>query len=95
MAKEKTGILERTGRLAFRREGNYWNAYYADLKTMDDAVMLGSICMAAVNNNPESKQAFMDLMKTALDDFFEASLGQRATWQDPQNAPPHERGGHG
>ena len=84
---------QQIGRLAFRIEGDYWNAYYAMSDTMDGAVQLGSIRMAAVSYNPRRKQAFMDIMRDIVADILEEKIGTRPTWGGPQAAPEHERSG--
>jgi hypothetical protein len=83
------------GRLAMRAEGTLWNAYYALKETMDDAIFLGSIRLAAVRDNPERKQVFMDLMRATVSDILEAETGHRPSWSGPETAPEHERGGNG
>ncbi len=87
--------LEKIGRLALRREGNLWNAYYAVPDTMEGAVFLGSIVMAAVENS-ERKQEFMTLMRQVVGDIIEEKIGIRPEWpNEPELAPEHERSGHG
>lgn len=79
------------GRLAFREEGNNWNAYYAMPDTMEGAIYLGSIKMRFVQNK-RRKKAFMELMKACFADVMEDALGQRPTWPEgEQRAPEHER----
>ena len=87
--------LQQIGRLALRHEGNFWNAYYALVGSMDGALLLGSIAMAAVTNNPDRKEAFMDMMRGVVSDLLEQNVGVRPDWPDePQTAPEHERAGH-
>jgi len=88
--------LKRTpiGRLAFRHEGNMWNAYYALEGTMDGAIQLGSIFMAAVVENPARKQAFMDLMTGFVADIIKDETGQKPDWTAPRDAPEREKAGH-
>ncbi len=81
------------GRLAMRVEGDNWNAYYAAQGTMDAAIPLGSIRMAAIANNPERKQAFMDMMRDTVCDLIEEATGVRPEWTEPRRAPEHERAG--
>jgi hypothetical protein len=57
--KEQTKI----GRLAMRREGEWWAAYYAMPDTMERAILLGTIRMVAVENSPSLKEGFMQLMR--------------------------------
>lgn len=80
------------GRLALRVEGDYWNAYYASKGTMDGAVLLGSIAMAAVQDRAR-KEAFMELMKSALNDVLSGAVGAPLKWREPETAPEHEKGG--
>jgi hypothetical protein len=66
-----------------RVEGNFWNAYAAPLDTMEGAVLLGSIVMGAVTRSPNRKQAFVDLMRDALDDFVRDITGSTMRWDEP------------
>ncbi len=81
------------GRLAMRVEGNNWTAYYAAPDSMDGALLLGSISMAAVTNNTERKQAFMNMMRDIVSDHIEKEIGTRPEWGGPESAPEHERTG--
>ena len=78
------------GRLAMRQEGRWWVAYYAMPNTMDDAIEMGRIAMAIVENR-ERRQAFTDIMKAEIADFLEGKTGQRP---DFQPAPESERSGN-
>jgi hypothetical protein len=80
------------GRLALRVEGENWNAYYAMPETMEGAVPLGSIRIGAVRDNPERKQAFMDLMQGIVAEFLEQNFGPVASWKI-ETAPERERSG--
>jgi hypothetical protein len=81
------------GRLAMREEGSLWVAYYAPPDNMTDAIFLGSIRLAFVQQK-DRKDLFMALMKEAVSDIMEEALGHRPTWPSPpQPAPEHERGG--
>lgn len=86
--------LRQIGRLAFRREGEWWNAYYALPGTMEGALPLGSIRLAVVTADAGHKQAFMDLMRAVVGDIIAAKTGRRPTWKDPHRAPEHERAGN-
>ena len=87
--------LAQVGRLALRREGKWWNAYYATTESMEGAELLGSIRMTIVENNPKTKEMFMDAMREAVADMVEHVTGTRPTWGGPQPAPEHERAGQG
>lgn len=87
--------LTQIGRLAMRREGTLWVAYYALNDTMEGALFLGSIRMVAVEYHPQRKETFMALMREMVSDILEQSTGQRPSWKDARPAPEHERGGQG
>mgnify|MGYP001610291107 CR=1 FL=1 len=82
-------------RLAFRHEGEWWNAYLALSNTMDGARLIGSVMIGAVTNNPERKQQFMDLMQAVMADGVEHMTGDRPADFDVSDAPEAERSGHG
>ena len=79
------------GRLALRSEGANWNAYYAQEGTMEGALLLGSIKMSLVHGS--LKERFIELMRDALANAIEDTVGQRPTWNKPQSAPENERSG--
>lgn len=82
------------GRLAMRVEGDLWVAYYALPDTMDDALFLGSIQMAFVQDE-SAKQIFMALMRDAVSLILKEETGENPEWPDPfgRPAPNHERAG--
>lgn len=82
------------GRLAFRHEGHWWNAYVAPPDTMQGALLIGSIAMAGVQRK-DRKEAFMRLMRDVHADLIEGATGKRPEWLEPEPAPEHERAGHG
>ena len=82
------------GRLALRVEGDNWNAYWADMRTLEGAIFLGSIKMAFVTNSDERKLAFMDLMAACAADALQDILGERPAWNLPREAPDGERSGN-
>lgn len=80
------------GRLAFREEGKFWNAYYAQPNTMENAIFIGSIQLRFVHDK-KRKKLFMRLMRDAVSDIIEEVSGVRPTWPEPEghDAPEHER----
>lgn len=80
------------GRLALRVEGDNWSAYYAMPDTMKDAIHLASIRLKLVEPIAR-KNAFMALMKDIVSDLIEDAIGKRPSWNKPETAPEHERGG--
>lgn len=79
-------------RLAMRVEGEMWNAYIAEKDTMQGAILIGSIAMFAVRNDPERKQAFMDMMRGILEGALRA-MGADVAGHELRAAPQHERAG--
>jgi hypothetical protein len=91
MTEEKTQI----GRLAMRQEGGIWNAYYALNATMDDAILLGSIAIGGIVDNPARREAFLEMMQDMVADIIEDKFGVRPSWNNkPTAAPEHERSGN-
>lgn len=80
-------------RLAFRVEGDWWNAYVAPTESMNNALLLGSIRMTAVVGKPKCKAAFMELMKESMGDFVRSIGSEVTAWNDPVTAPEHEKAG--
>lgn len=66
-----------------------WVAYYALPDTMEGALMLGCIRMAAVQA-PQHKEAFMTLMQNVISRIMINELGLSPRWQI-QPAPEAER----
>lgn len=83
---------KKIGRLAFRVEGDNWSAYYAMPDTMQGALHLASIRMRCIENI-NRKRAFMGLMQDIVADLIHEAVGERPSWNEPQQAPEHERGG--
>ena len=86
---------QQIGRLAMRHEGQTWNAYYALTDSFDQAVFLGSIRFRAIEQHPQRRELFMNLMRDLVADIIEDETGVRPTWGGVQPAPEHERAGHG
>jgi hypothetical protein len=82
---------QQVGRLAFRVEGDKWTCYYAQPNTMEGAIWMGSVMMSIVEDK-ERKQAFMGLMRDALQDLLE-DMGKKVESWNTQTAPESERSG--
>jgi hypothetical protein len=82
------------GRIAFRHEGEMWNAYYAEPGTMEGALLLGSIRFVTIASDPEAKEAFMALMQAVVNLALKQMTGRLPTWDAPSPAPESERSGH-
>lgn len=65
-------------RLALRHEGSMWNAYVVDLRKegeRGERILIGSIAIAAVAENPERRQVFKELMSSFVADMIEGITG--------------------
>lgn len=85
--------LREVGRIAFRVEGKWWNAYYALPDTLKGSIHLGSILMSVVQN-PEAKEAFISAMRHGIGGTMEELLGTETSWKPPRDAPDSERSGN-
>ena len=81
------------GRLAMRREGNFWKAYFAQIGTMDNAFFLAQIRFDLVEGNDALKEQFIEIARLCVSDIVEKISTIRPDWADPEPAPEHERGG--
>lgn len=83
--------LAQVGRVAFRTEGDNWNAYFAMPDTMKGAIYLGSMRFTLVTRD-DRKDAFIALMRECVGDLMEETMGRRPVWPlPPQKAPERER----
>lgn len=80
-------------RLALREEGKFWNAYLAKDDGMKDSLLIASVLMKPIKENPQLKEDFMKLARAIISDAIEGALGVGATWNDPEPAPESERAG--
>jgi hypothetical protein len=81
-------------RLAFRREGPWWNCYLANQNTMDGAKLLGSVLIRPFENNPERKNRYMALMQEILADACVDVFGEKPEKWETAPVPESERSGH-
>ena len=72
-----------------------WNCYLAHPGTMDEAIFMGSLRMSVVGEHPDIKQAFMEVMMDTLRVTIRDVLGQEPSDMVVEDAPEHERSGHG
>jgi hypothetical protein len=94
MASNEADKLVQVGRLAMRREGESWVAYYALPDTMVEPIFLGSIRLGAVTDRHLARRdAFMNMMRDVIADILEEQTGVRPVWGEPQSAPENERSG--
>ena len=81
-------------RLAFRQEGAFWNAYMANLGTLKDAKLIGSILLGAAKKDPRVEKGFKDLMKLTLGNAILEVTGELTDDWTEQPAPESERSGN-
>ena len=68
---------------------------FHDFECPECAVRRGSIRMAAIVDNPERQQAFMDIMRKIVSDILEEVVGVRPAWLNlPYPALELERAGN-
>ncbi len=80
-------------RIAMRVEGEMWNAYLACHDSMDDAFLLGSIRIAAVDQDEALKELFIDLMKKVFENALAHVSDFKVLHYDIEPAPEHEKAG--
>jgi hypothetical protein len=85
---------KQVGRLAFRREGPHWTAYWAEPDTMQNAVWLGAVPIAVAERHPDLRERWMTLMRDLVTVILREQGVPLAGWGGEQPAPAHERSGH-
>ncbi len=70
-----------------------WNAYLALYDSMDDAILLGSIRIAAVDQDEELKDLFFDLMTKLFEGMLARVSDAKVVSYDLEKAPEHEKAG--
>jgi hypothetical protein len=84
----QTEYHKEVGQLAFRLEGDMWNAYYSSQDLCKPPRLIGSVHMAVVLVNEAFKIAFMDYMKTAVITLLEFSRENDIEWPIPAAPEP-------
>jgi hypothetical protein len=84
---------QEVGRIAFRVEGDWWNAYWTPRQdSMNEAVHLGSVRMSLAVA-PDVKASFMEAMKQAFAVATKDALGVAPEFGDAEHASERERSG--
>ena len=81
------------GRLAFRTEGEFVNAYYALRGSMEGALLLFSVNRSAAAH-PIVRERILDLGRAIVGQLLHEATGQRVEFLEPIPAPEHEKAGH-
>lgn len=82
------------GHLALRQEGSLVVAYYVESNNMDDSIFIGSIQMAAIHDNEDVKQAFINTMRLSISKIIKLATGEDIELGDPEPAPEYEQSGN-
>lgn len=82
------------GRLALRREGRQWVAYWAEPDTMKGAVWLGAVPIAVAERHPQLRERWMQLMRDLVSALLREQGVPPVGWGGEEAAPQHERSGH-
>jgi len=84
-------IEEMAFRIAFRHEGEFVNAYFAQAETMDGALLLGSIRQSTLDKVPGAFKSYQLLMRELMEAAAEEiGITAKPKWLT-RRAPPHER----
>lgn len=79
-------------RLAIRADGNMVCAYFAEIGTMENAKLVGTMARAAADVWPDTFEAFKTAMSVVVVHMVEAAEGQTVASLTERPAPPSERG---
>jgi hypothetical protein len=83
----------KVGRLAFRQEGEFWNAYWApNQHNLNKAILIGCIRLNTVKG--QVREDFMQLMQNAFNVIVEDIMDETPVWSKPKTAPENERSGN-
>lgn len=63
------------GRLIIKREGHFWNAYHVVSDKTENSNLIGSICIGAVVNNAEMRDAFKAMMISVVSEAIKEITG--------------------
>jgi hypothetical protein len=85
MSDEKKQV----GRLAFRKEGEWVNAYWAMPDTMEGAIHLGSMKVGMLDKDPALFEMYRELIRIGASKLLDMPAADWIT----EAAPEHERSG--
>jgi hypothetical protein len=80
-------------RLALREEGEWWNAYLAQVGTMENAKLIASTMIGPIQSNPVLKRQFLDFVTAVMKFAIEQSIGSTPVFAE-EDVPESERSGH-
>jgi hypothetical protein len=86
-------MVEPEMRLAFRVESPYWNCYLAGPSDMKEALLVGSVLLAFVEDKA-NKDLFMKVMQDGLGKHIR-DIGLKVESWSARSAPEHERKSNG
>lgn len=82
---------QEVGKIALRREGKWWVAYYDIGKT---PIELARVLMHIAEGEPQVKLAFIQFTKLMVGRIISEVTGEDAKFGDPEPAPENERSGN-
>ncbi len=85
--------LQKFCRIAIRAEGDFVNAYFAHLETMDDALLIASIRRGVVDTDRALFDEWREFLQRAFGVVAKNITDEELVWGDPESAPEHERSG--
>lgn len=89
-------MTEQRGKIALRREGMWWVAYWSSENA--DKIMvsteLARIRMNLAEGSADVKTGFIALVQVAMNVAIEASGGKAIVWNVPKRGPEAERSGN-
>lgn len=78
MSKIKVDGAATEMRIAYRAEGDFFNAYFAHPNTLDGAIPLGSVRMSIIKNHAPARERFRSLIDDAVHSMFREATGARS-----------------
>jgi hypothetical protein len=94
MSLDEKQLRQLAGRVAFREEGDYVNAYFAAADTMDGALLVSSMRRALLQEDPALWEAWRELMRDVFAAFFKRrGMTVGGPWREFR-APEHEKTGN-
>ena len=91
MSAKGSGPATAPFRIAFRKEGDFVNCYYAEPHTMQGAVLLSSMRTSILAAQPYVWNAWKALMRQVIGNEARFATGLDIVRFDEHVAPEHER----
>ena len=82
-------------RIAIRQEGAWVNGYLAPIGSMKSAALLASAHARFLEDHPKAWDAFKEFLTLCATEFCARSFGAMPKRVEYEDAPEHEKAGHG